>query len=43
MSIRNANWFCFRCTLFSGLGCSAILTLLKRYNRDKENEDGESL
>tara|TARA_Y100001970_G_scaffold293251_1_gene438780 strand:- start:3 stop:260 length:258 start_codon:yes stop_codon:yes gene_type:complete len=43
MSIRNAIIGSFLGVGFSGLGCSAILTLLKRYNRDKENNEGETM
>jgi len=43
MSIRNAVIGSFLGVGFSGLSCSAILTLLKRYNRDKENDEGETM
>ena len=43
MSVKNAIIGSVLGVGFSGLGCSAILTLLKHYNRDKENDEGETM
>ena len=43
MSIKNAIVGSMLGVGFTGLGCSTILTLLKRYNRDKENDEGYTL
>ena len=43
MSIKNAIVGSMIGVGFTSLGCTTILTLLKRYNRDKENEEGETL
>ena len=43
MSIRNAIIGSALSVGISGLGCSAVLTLLKHYNKDKENNEGNTL
>jgi hypothetical protein len=43
MSIKNALICSAIGFSVSGLGCSAILSIVKKFNKDKENDEGEVL